>query len=164
MPKHNLKVKDLSFNFLPGWWNRHFGVKFGDSYYLDPEYRMKQSAEVKKLYAQNYDSLLINNIDLNETPVKLDFGNATTGIYVGCEYEFPDDDAARNKHLDPEKLESIKLPEKIEEAYPYNEIIKQTNYTNEKYGKNEMPTILPRGILNEAFLIEGDKILVDMYD
>ena len=164
MPKRKLKVKDLSFSFLPGWWNRNFGVKFGDSYYMDPEYRMKQSAEVKKLYAQNYGSLLVNEPDTREVPVKLDFGNATTGMYVGCEYEFPDDDAARNKHLEPEKLDSIKLPEKIDEVFPYKEIVSQTNYMNQKYNQNEMPSILPRGILNEAFLIEGDKILSDMYE
>ena len=39
MPKKKLKVKDLSFNFLPGWWAKHFGIKFGRTYYTDPEYR-----------------------------------------------------------------------------------------------------------------------------
>ena len=164
MSNRKLKVKDLSFNFLPGWWAKHFGVKFGRPFYMDPEYRMKTSAEIKKLTAANYRSLLVNEPDTAEKPVKLDFGNATTGAYAGCHYEFPDDDAARNKHLDPEKLGSLKLPEKLEEAFPYNEIISQTNYMNKKYAHDEMPTILPRGILNEAFLIEGDKILTDMYE
>jgi len=164
MNKRKLKVKDLTFSFLPGWWARHFGLKFGRSYYMDPEYRMKLSTEIIKLTIENYGSLLVKEPEIRDVPVKLDFGNATTGAYVGCDYEFPDDDAARNRHLDPDKLGSLKVPDRIENCFPYNEIISQTNNMNRKYSYNEMPSILPRGILNEAFLVAGDSVLSDMYE
>ena len=164
MKENKLKVKNLYYLFLPGWWAKNFGIIFGKKYYLDPEYRMKISTEIKKITAANYGSFIPSESEIRELPAKLDFNNATTGIYAGCEYELPDDDAPRNRHLDPDKLKFLELPDKFETTFPYSEIINQTNYMNLKYNYNEMPSILPRGILNEAFLIEGDKILTDMYE
>ena len=166
MKNKTLKVKDLTFGFLPGWWSKHFGITYGKRYYDDPEYRMTLCAEVHKLFNTQCRSLLHYEPNPNPQPwpVKLDYGNATTGIFAGCEYELPDDDVARNKHLPREKLAALKLPEKIQDVFPYNQIVEQTLYTNQKYNHNELPTILPRGVLNEAFLIEGEKIFTDMYE
>ena len=159
-----LKVKDLTYNFLPGWWAKHYGIKYGERYITDPEYRLQVLAEVRELMTRDMPDLLINEPPPAVQYANLDFGNATTGAYVGCELRFPDDDAPCNKHLPPEMLASLALPRRIEEAYPYNEIVSQTNYLNVKYGCNKLPTIPTRGVLNEAFLIEGDKILTDMYE
>ena len=162
--KNTLKVKDLTFNFMPGWWAKYHGIKFGEKYYTDPEYRMKTTACIRKLQKDEMGDLLINEPDLSEIPVGPDYGNATTGAFAGCEVQFPEDGAAWNKRLPEEKLKDIRLPEKLEESYPYQGMIEQVLYMNEKYGRRDLPTILPRGILNEAFLIGGEKILTDMYD
>jgi uroporphyrinogen-III decarboxylase len=164
MAEKKLRVKDLSYNFMPSWFARNYGVKYGKPYFFDPEYRMKTEAEVKKLRIENLSSLMIHEEPPTQTPVRCDFGNATTGAFVGCEVEFPDDDSPRNKHLNEDRLDGLKLPDKIENVYPYKEMVSQTHYMNRKYKVNDLPIILPRGILNEAFLIEGDKILTDFYE
>jgi hypothetical protein len=96
--------------------------------------------------------------------VNPDYGNATTGAFAGCELHFPDDDCAWNKHLPEDQLAGLALPEKIEDVYPYNDMIRQVRAMNQKYNCDWLPTLLPRGVLNEAFLVGGEKILTDMYE
>ena len=157
-----LRVKHLSFGFLPGWWVGHYGVAHGERYYTDPEFRMRANTRVKHILRNEMRELLIYDIDPADEPANPDYGNATSGAFAGCEVSFPEDGCPTNKHLPEEKLAGLKLPEKIEDAYPYNDMIRQVEFMNKKYGRDAMPVILPRGVLNEAFLIAGGKILTDM--
>ncbi|MCL1888326.1 MAG: hypothetical protein FWF96_05600, partial [Kiritimatiellaeota bacterium] len=159
-----LRVKNLSYGFLPGWWARHYGVTFGERYYADPEHRMRVTTRVKRLYATEMRALHTAEPDVSEEPVHPDYGNATSGAFAGCELQFPEDGCPVNKHLPPEKIAGLSLPEKIGDAWPYDDMIRQVEFMNAKHHRDTPPTLLPRGVLNEAFLIGGDKILTDMLE
>jgi hypothetical protein len=157
-----LSIGSLSFNFLPSWWNKGYQVAFGRQFVFDPDYRTETLRFMERTVAQRFPGLGIGTVDAPARTSLPDFGNAVTPALAGCAVSYPADNYPWNEHLAPEALESLRVPEPIEESHPYSEIVRQAAYLSAKLGQPCAPWLPPRGVQNDAVLIQGTDFLADL--
>jgi hypothetical protein len=75
---------------------------------------------------------------------------------------YSDDSYPWNRHLSPEQIARLEPPNaRLLDLFPYSEILRQVKHLNAKLGKDCMPVLPVRGVLNDAILIQGSAFLED---
>ncbi len=156
-----LPIKGMVFNFLPSWWNKNYGLKFGRRFVFDPDFRTNILIRAEKIICEHFPELHIGSIEPIPYVSMPDFGNTSTSIVAGCDVFYDDSIHPWNTHLEPERIAQLKSPTKLAEIFPYIEIIAQTNYLNKKLNLKANPILPVRGILNDSLLIQGHSFLED---
>jgi len=160
-----VRIAKLAYGFLPSWWNKGYGLRFGSKYVFDPDFRIEQNMRMKKLLAERFPWLCLDEPAFKPAHILPDFGNACTAAYAGCEVIYPDDNHPWNEHLEPALADRLKLPEDISAVFPYSVMIDQNEYINLKYGFDIPPAIVyPGGILNDAVKLMGADFFLELYD
>ena len=159
-----LRLKGLVYNFLPSWWNRSYGVTFGKRFAYSPDYRAERMAFMTRTIAERFPELCIGDLHAVEGPSGPDFGNAMVAAAAGCEVFYPEDNYVWSTPLPASKQAAPPLPVPLEETFPFDEIIRQTQAHFEKYQVDTEVSIGHRGVLNEAVLIFGDRVFGDLYE
>ena len=159
--KRELPIHSLLYNFLPSWWHRGYGVDFGRRFLFDPEYRVECYLQMERILAERFPELTIGDPDPVARVVPPDFGNAATAAAAGCEIAYPQDNYPWNRHLEAEKIGTLRVAEDLASCFPYSEIVSQVQTLNRLYGRDETPLLIPRGVLNDAMLIRGQDFFVD---
>jgi uroporphyrinogen-III decarboxylase len=156
-----LAIKGIVFNFLPSWWNKNYNLTFGLRYVFDPDYRTANLIFMEKTVAQHFPALHIGSAEPLPAVTMPDFGNVSTPAVAGCEVFYDDVIYPWNTHIGDDKISKLKPPANIAGVFPYTEIVRQTDYLNNKLGKKVYPVLPVRGILNDALLIQGQSFLED---
>ena len=156
-----LAVNSLFYNFLPSWWNKNYGIKFGEKFIFDPDYRIEIIQFMERTVNERFPDLHIGSKNPEPNVVLPDFGNAITPAAAGCEVVYPEDNYPWNKHLPEDAMSGLKLPH-LAEVFPYNEIVSQVRYLNSKLGKDVSPCWNSRGVLNDAVLIRGPEFFTEL--
>ena len=161
--KDKLAIKSLVVNFMPSWWNKNYKVSFGERYFFNPDYRIEVVRYMSRTINQHFPDLNIGLKNPQPEVVLPSLGCATGVAAAGGEIFYPEDNYPWSKHLSHEAIEKLKLPKNIEEVFPFNEVISQTKYLNNKLNKDFKPYLVKNnGILNSAMLIMGDELLLDL--
>lgn len=159
-----LPIRGMAISFMPSWWHRRYGITFGERYVFDPDYRVETTRFKWKAVNERFPELGIGSEDPRPEVIPADLHNALGPAAAGCEILFPDDNYPCSRHLAEDKIAGLKAPEDPENTYPYNEMIRQVKYLNSKLNKDVSPFIFKNGILNDAVLIRGDGIFLDLAD
>jgi uroporphyrinogen-III decarboxylase len=157
-----LKISELWFNFLPSWWNREYGVTYGDRFVYDPDYRTECYRFFDKTLSERFPGCALGDRDAKPKVTSPDFGNAVTPALTGCEVKFPIDNYPMNGHLPRERVRALVPPADPLVQFPYSEIVSQIKYLSGKLNVDVKPYLPVRGILNDAELILGGDIFADM--
>ena len=159
-----LKTKiPATFNFLPSWWFREYGIAFGERMFADPEYRAWASREMNRLAFDRFGDIGLGESDPELIYINGHLSNATMPAAFGCRVLFSDDKYPANLPLERQQLEDIKIPADITCVYPFSEIIRQAKQVSIKADvelKASWPTM---GIQNIALQIAGSEFLADYY-
>jgi len=159
-----LPVRAMGINFMPSWWHAKHGIDFGEKYIFDPDYRVEtvryKWAAINKLYPE----LNVGDPDPKPQVIPVDFHNSLGPAAMGCEVIYPVDNYPISKPAKKGAAERLRAPADIEDTFPYNEMIRQVKYLNGKLGQDKKPFIFKNGILNDAILIFGDGLFLDLYD
>lgn len=156
--KDHLAIDQLYYNFLPSWWNKNYGVAFGERFFFDPDYRVQTNRDFVRTLHQRFPMLSIGEPDPQPVVVQPDLANASTPALAGCEVVYPDDNFPWSKHLAPEALSRLEAPDNLMDCFPYREMATQLSYLNNKYNQDVRPYIHPGGIVNGAMLVQGDSL------
>jgi uroporphyrinogen-III decarboxylase len=160
--RDKVAIKSLGLAFLPSWWNKNYKVSFGEKYFFDPDYRVETTRYMSRTIKQHFPDLHIGSKNPQPEVVMPGLINATGVATAGGEVFFFEDSDPWDKHLPYEAIEKLKFPENIEEVFPYNEVVSQTKYLNNKLGKDKRPYLWRNGVLNDAIHIMGDKMLLGL--
>lgn len=160
--KDPVKIAECWFNFMPSWWYRGYGVSYGKRFAYDADYRTECHRFFERTLAGRFSGCGLGDADARPKVTSPDFGNAVTPAAAGCEVEFPNDNYPWNRHLPPEKVETLVPPRDPRARFPYSEIISQVSSLNQKLGTSVKPYLPTRGILNDAELIVGEDVFADM--
>lgn len=156
-----LALDGLWFNFLPSWWNRNYGVSFGERWVFDPDYRTDLLRFMERTVHERFPGLGIGSADPIATVTMPDFGNAVTPALAGCDVDYPGDNYPWSRHLAPDRVPLLRVPDRLEEVFPFSEIVRQTRYLSGKLAVPAHPRFPPRGVQNDAVLIEGIEFFAD---
>ncbi len=157
-----LRIEQMWCNFLPSWWNRNYGVAFGEHIIFDPDYRTEVSLFLARTLAQRFPELQIGSPDPKPQVTQPNLDNATTPALAGCEIHYPADNYPWNMHLPEERIAGLQLPSDLTQVFPYNEIISQVSYLNRKLELDATPWLPTRGVLNDAALLQGTSLFSDL--
>jgi uroporphyrinogen-III decarboxylase len=160
--RDSLKISELWFNFLPSWWNRGYGITYGERFVFDPDYRTECYRFFDKTLFERFPGCALGERDAKPKVTSPDFGNAVTPAVAGCEVQFPVDNYPWNRHLQREQVRELVPPEDPLVRFPYSEIVSQLAYLNGKLNVDVKPYLPTRGILNDAELILGEDVFADM--
>jgi hypothetical protein len=160
--QQSLSISALFFNFLPSWWNKGYGITFGERYVFDPGYRTETLRFMERTVAGRFPQLGIGSADARPTASLPDFGNAVTPALAGCAVAYPQDNYPWNEHLPASSIAGLRVAERLEEAFPYTEIVRQAAWMTERLGQPTAPLFPPRGVQNDAVLIQGTDFLEDL--
>jgi hypothetical protein len=159
-----LPIVAMSIGFMPSWWNKRYGVCFGEKYIFDPDYRVETTRFKWKAINERFPELNVGSRNPKPEFIRIDLHNAMTPAVAGCELVYPEDGYPTSIPLSLEKTEKLELPKDVENTFPYNEIIRQTNYLNRKLNTDHGPFFFKNGTLNDAVLIRGSEIFMDLMD
>lgn len=150
-----LSLDGLWLNFLPSCWNRNYGVSFGERWVFDPDYRTDLLCFMERSVHERFPGIGIGSTNPLAKVTMPDFGNAVTPALAGCDVTYPVDNCPWNRHLDPDRIPRLRVPERLEEAFPFSEIVRQARYLAEKLPQPARPRLPPRGVQYDAVLIQG---------
>jgi hypothetical protein len=159
--KGDLRIDGLCFNFLPSWWHRNHGIAFGERWVFDPDYRTDALQFMERTVYERFPGLGIGSADPAPAVTMPDFGNAVTPALAGCRVDYPVDNYPWNRHLDAGSVARLRVPERIADAFPYTEIVRQARHLSRKLGRATPPRLPPRGVQNDAVLIRGIEFFED---
>lgn len=163
--------KTIHFVFLPSWWNKNYGIKFGKSYTFDFEYRSNIHRKMQKYLYQRFGDIGLG--DDNPEPGPLDdpeglffppFANALIPALFGAQVKLPEDNFPWEvpMRLGDEDIRNLKVPD-IYNSYPIAPLIRQWDEIRKRYGR-ETSSIWNLGVQNIAFKLRGEQLFIDYYE
>jgi len=160
--KEKIPLMYLNYNFMPAWWYHNFGFEFGEKVIFDPLYRMELQQAMQKALYQRF-----GDIGLGEENAPLEFSsagweNATMQAFAGCNVAYPIDNYPWGEHLPADRILDLSVPEDVRSVFPFNDVIRQTEWMNQHLGTNQKPIFSPHGVLNESIQLRGTEFLGDM--
>jgi len=156
-------VAPATFNFMPSWWHRQYGVSFGEKMFADPEYRADTLRRMHRLMHDRFGDVGLGQPDPPLLYTCDDLSNATIPAAFGCEVVFAEDKYPTNRPLSEEQIERLKPPTEITETYPFNEIIRQAKHVTDKHGADLLPSWNTMGVQNIVVQTTGAGFFAEYY-
>jgi hypothetical protein len=157
-------LKSVSVNFMPSWWYKNYGIEYGNRMVFDADYRIQTHQLMRRFLSERFKNIGLGDENPSLVFVAPEWQNALTQTLLGAEIVYAKDAYPVAKHLKSEAIDAFTVPHDLCNAYPYNEIIKQTKYLNNKYNFNVNPILPLRGVLNEAVQLGGTDFLADLIE
>jgi hypothetical protein len=163
-----LTIGGIILNFMPSWWLGNYSIGYGEKMVFDPDYRTDAHRVMRrKMYERYGREFAFGCADPAPCVVAPDFQNAVAQAFLGWDVQYPEDGYPMcPHHADPDEIDKLSALclENLWDHFPYSEIKKQVLYLNDKFGAKAIPAIPIRGVLNEAFLIQGTELYASMLD
>ncbi len=84
-------VVPVSFNFMPSWWYREYGVAYKEQIFTDPEYRAQILREMSRLAYDRFRDVGLGEPDPQLSYINDDLVDATMPAALGAKVVFADD-------------------------------------------------------------------------
>ncbi len=162
--QEQLPIEGLSFNFMPSWWGRSFGIEYGERMVFDPAYRLEAWRQMERSLHGRFAPLHLGSADPRPRVIAPDWHNAVTPAAAGCQIEYPADNYPVSHHLGAEEIAKLRVPPDITAIFPYREIIRQVKEENRRLGMDERPVLPLRGVANDASLLRGAELFADIIE
>jgi hypothetical protein len=158
-----LPIKGVVFNFMPSWWYRNYGIEYGERMIFDPDYRVETHRAMRRIMAERFGAMHLGERDPQPCVTAPDWQNASTSAFAGCDVDYPKDNYPIGRHLPEDKLDNLHVPRDLWSVFPYNETARQVAYLNRRFNTDAANAVPTRGILNEAVILRGDALFLDMF-
>lgn len=155
---------ELVFN--PNWWHRTTGICFDQSFYLDPQARIRNDVLMRRVLHQRYGELGLGEADPQPRPVIGSLyvaGGFVIPALLGAEIRFVPDAAPQPLplHLKPEQIDQLELPD-FRRSWPMVELIAQMDALEAEWG-TLVGDLNTDGLLNAAYHLYGAELFADFY-
>ncbi len=161
--KKNIPVEVV---FHPNWWNKHYGMKFNEDYFFDPQTRIKANQQHRQILFDRFGMIGLGEENAEEKPVMGSIYIAAgflISALLGCKINFSDENPpeVEPRNMTDDEAWELKVPD-VEKTYPMNKIISLMDKLEEEYGYVE-GDINWQGLLNVALDLRGQMFLMDYY-
>lgn len=156
-------VAPLSFNFMPSWWYREYGIAYKERVFLDPEYRAQILREMSRLIYERFGDIGMGERDPSPVYCNDNLVDATMPAALGCEVFFMDDQYPTSVPLKEEEIRRLVAPQNIADIFPFREIIRQAKEMNARHGLDLRPGWGLPGVQNVAVQVRGTDFFLDYY-
>lgn len=156
---------DLVFN--PNWWYNTAGIAFDESFYLDPETRIRNDVTMRRVLHERFGDLGLGDPDPHPRPISGSLhvaGGFVIPALFGVEIRFAPDEAPQpvTAELTVEEIDALEKPD-FREVWPLKNIIAQMDALEAEHGYL-VGDLNTDGLLNMAYHLYGQQIFLDWYD
>jgi len=156
---------ELVFN--PNWWHRTAGICFDQSFYLDPQTRIRNDVIMRRVLHQRYGELGLGEADPQPRPVIGSLyvaGGFVIPALLGAEIRFAPDVAPQPLpvHLKPEQIDGLEKPD-FRQTWPMVQLIEQMDALEAEWGYL-IGDLNTDGLLNAAYHLYGAELFADFYN
>lgn len=156
---------ELVFN--PNWWHQTAGICFDQSFYLDPQARIRNDVIMRHTLYQRYGELGLGEPNPEPRPVigsHYVAGGFVIPALLGADIWFAADAAPqpRPMHLKSEQIDQLEKPD-LRQTWPMTELIAQMDALESEWGylTGDLNT---DGLLNAAYHLYGAELFTDFYN
>ncbi|MGB3717578.1 MAG: uroporphyrinogen decarboxylase family protein [Candidatus Promineifilaceae bacterium] len=156
---------ELVFN--PNWWYQTAGISFDESFYFDPETRIRNDLIMRRVLYERFGEMGMGERDPQPRPIigsQHVAGGFVIPALLGAEIRFEKDAAPQPLpvHMDAAQIEAFEKPD-FHTTWPMNEFIPQMNSLEAEWGYlvGGMNT---DGLLNAAYHFYGQDLFLDFYE
>lgn len=154
----NLPKTHARPTFSEAWFNRHYGMDFGQRYYTDPIFRTEQDQMALRLVHERFGALGLGQADPKPQPHLEICGHRFLPALLGCEVIYQSDQAPAVTHLpagSPREIAAITKPDLAANRWA-REFRQQAKTLIGRYGQVDA-TINHGGPLNVATNVLGSE-------
>ncbi|MDH7487353.1 MAG: uroporphyrinogen decarboxylase family protein [Anaerolineae bacterium] len=163
---------ELVFN--PNWWYNTAGISFDESFYFNPEARMRNDVIMRRVLYERYGELGLGEPDPRPRPIIGSLhvaGGFVIPALLGAEIRFEPNAAPQPlpKRLTPQEIEALEKPD-FRTTWPMNELIVQMDtleaewgYPSASSGQALVGDLNTDGLLNAAYHFYGQDLFLDFY-
>ena len=155
---------ELIFN--PNWWHQTTGICFDQSFYMDPQVRIRNDIIMRRVLHQRYGELGFGEADPQPHPVIGSLyvaGGFVIPALLGAEIRFAPDAAPQPLplHLKTEQIDRLEKPD-FRQSWPMVELIAQMDALEAEWGYL-IGDLNTDGLLNAAYHLYGAELFADFY-
>lgn len=155
---------ELVFN--PNWWHQTAGICFDQSFYLDPQARIRDDVIMRRVLHRRYRELGLGEPNPQPRPVIGSLyvaGGFVIPALLGAEICFAPDAAPQPlpAHLTPEQIDRLEKPD-FRRTWPMTELITQMDALESEWGYL-VGDLNTDGLLNAAYHLYGADLFVDFH-
>ncbi|MFI5387767.1 MAG: uroporphyrinogen decarboxylase family protein [Fimbriimonadales bacterium] len=161
----NLPRTHAKPTFSEAWFNKRFGLEFGERYHRDPIHRTEQDRGAMRLVYERFGHLGIGEMDPAPKPHLEICGHRFLPAMLGCEILFQDDQAPASVHMSldsPQDLSRFVMPDLCQNKWAVD-FRRQARQLLERYGEVDA-TINHGGPINVASNVFGTEAFLLMVD
>ena len=147
----NLPTTHARPTFSETWFHRHYGLEFGERYFMDPLFRTEQDREGQRLLHKRFGALGLGQADPRPRPHLEICGHRLLPALLGCEVFYQADQPPAVRHIPesgPSGIAAIARPDLATHRWAA-EFRRQAKTLRERYGHVDA-TINHGGPLNVA--------------
>jgi hypothetical protein len=155
---------ELVFN--PNWWFQTAGIGFDESFYLDPETRVRNDVTMRRVLWQRYGDLGLGEAEPQPRPAIGSLhvaGGFVIPALLGAEIRFAPDAAPQPlpRRLRAEQIDALEKPD-FRSLWPMNALLAQMDALEAEYGYL-VGDLNTDGLLNAAYHFYGEDLFADFY-
>ncbi|MCP4645619.1 MAG: hypothetical protein GY851_34560, partial [bacterium] len=154
----------VEFGFTPKWYRESCGVDFSERWHLDPLYRREALVAMRRELNRRFPSLRLGGHDPDSAAGNLDgiHGAMTMALVFGIPVEYYVDNwpAAKHEYLSEETIAALEVPD-LPNVPVILQLLEQMDVMEREYGRIE-GYVNWQGVLNNAFRIRGQSVLMDL--
>ena len=167
MPEPSRVFLPVELVFNPNWWHQTAGICFDQSFYLDPQARIRNDVIMRRVLYERYGQLGLGELNPQPRPVIGSLyvaGGFVIPALLGAEIVFAPDAAPQPlpMHLMPEQIEQLKKPNFCK-TWPMPDLIAQMDALESEWGYL-VGDLNTDGLLNAAYHLYGADMFTDFYN
>lgn len=152
--------------FTPNWWHQSAGISFDESFYMNPNTRIKNDLNMRRILYQRFGEIGMGESDPQPRPIIGSLyvaGGFVIPALLGSEIIFKPDAAPQPKpiNLAVDQIESLEKPD-VCNQWPMKDLIDQMDTLEAEYGYL-VGDLNTDGLLNAAYHLYGQELFVDFY-
>ena len=149
--------------FMPSWWEREYGIRFGSDFHLDPDTHRTTLSKMQSLLEERFGNLpgfLTTTDYAHSFPIERRYGDGLIPALFGASVSF--DDASGHPYAECLKLSDEQV-ERLEPPDVENHPV-VSSFLDEKKGGFLRTSGEPgfEGVINIAYKLRGEEMFVDM--
>ncbi len=153
--------------FHASWWHQHYGFKFDQGFFFDPDRRVEEERRMREILHQRFGDVGLGEANAAPRPVigpiNLAAGFLPSAV-LGCRLKFLDDATLEvlPANLTDEQVMTLEVPD-LETNPTFRKLIHLMDVLEARFGWLE-GDINWEGVQNVALNLRGHQLFMDYYD
>jgi uroporphyrinogen-III decarboxylase len=150
--------------FMPSWWNKHYGISFDESFYLDPLARIRNEQVMNEALAERFGEMGLGQRDFGRRPMigsQHVAGGFVMPALMGCQIEFVPNRSptTQDAYLSDEAVMALDVPD-LRTTWPMNKLLADMDSLQAEFGYVQGDFDLD-GVFNLALSLRGQQLFLD---